>query len=193
MFLISNDSWNVKRTKEKGCGVFAKKGILAGTVIGDYLGKVVHLADYDPNNEKGMYLMYFTDQAFIYPDITKPGIHLLNHSCRPNCWIYVYHGHMLFFALRNIDAGEELTISYLLSPKDDTCNPCTHICKCKSAHCTGTMHLPQKKYTMWQQFKNEERKKTKTVKFVIGKNLCKLTGYPKRIPYSPMYDVMCRA
>lgn len=191
MFLISNDFWQVKRTKAKGLGVFAKKEIKAGTIIGDYLGKVIKTAEHDLEKDKGeIYLMYYSDEASIYPDLKKPGTHLLNHSCSPNCWIYIYRGHTLFFSLRKIEPGEELTISYLLDPKDETCNPCIHDCKCSSKFCTGTMHLTKAKYEKWQKFQNQEKKKTKIPKAVFGKNLPKLSSYPKVIPKNPVYKLL---
>lgn len=191
MFLLNDSYWEIKKTKEKGFGVFAKEEIKAGTVISDYLGKVINIAEYDlKKDKKGLYLMYFTDQASIYPDLAKPGPHLINHSCNPNCWIYIYHGHTLFFALRKIKPCEELTISYLLSPKDKTCNPCNHNCKCESKFCTGTMHLSKDKYKRWQKFQDEEKKKTKIIKFVFGKNLSKFVSYPKTISNDPIYQSM---
>jgi len=191
MFLLRNSDWEVKKTKEKGFGIFSKKEIKARTVISDYLGKIINIAEYDLDlDKKGLYLMYFTDQASIFPDLTKPGPHLLNHSCKPNCWIYIYHGHTLFFTLRKIKPGEELTISYLLSPKDETCNPCTHDCKCGSKFCTGTMHLSKTKYERWQKFQNNEKKKTRIAKFVFGKNLPKLRFYPKNVPNALIYQII---
>lgn len=191
MFLIKKDSWQIKKTKEKGYGVFARKKIKTGMIIGDYLGKVIETARYDLDKDKnGLYLMYFTDEASIYPNLKKSGTHLLNHSCAPNCWIYTYRGHTLFFTLKNIDPGEELTISYLLSPNDGACSPCAHVCKCDSKYCTGTMHLPKDKYKSWQKFQEEEKKKTKTAKFTFGKTLPKLASYPKKIPVSPIYTIM---
>lgn len=192
MFLIKKDYWQVKKTEEKGYGVFAKKKIKTGTIIGDYLGKVIETAKYDlDKDKKGLYLTYLTDQASIYPNLKTPGIHLLNHSCAPNCWIYIYCGHTLFFALRDIGPGEELTISYLLSPNDGTCTPCTHICKCNSKFCTSTMHLQKDKYESWQKFQDEEKEKTKTAKFTFGRNLLKLTSYPRKIPNNPIYAKIC--
>ena len=189
MILLPDESWEIKKTSNCGKGVFAKKDITAGTIIGDYLGKVIKTADYDLDKDKnGLYLMYLSDQACIYPNLKKPGPHLLNHSCTPNCWIYIYHGHTLFFALRDINSGEELTISYLLSPKDETCKPCTHTCRCGSKFCTGTMHLTQNKYEKWQQFQNRQKKKTKTARLAFGKNLPKLTSYPRKILNNPIYD-----
>lgn len=192
MFLLKDTFWQIKKTKEKGYGVFAKGQIKAGTIIGDYLGKVVDMTQYDlDDDKKGLYLMYFSDEASIYPNLKKPGIHLMNHSCSPNCWIYIYCGHTLFFSLRDIEPGEELTISYLLSPNDETCTPCTHTCKCGSKNCKGTMHLSKDKYEKWQKFQNEQKNKTLCAKFVFGKNLPKLTSYPKITPNNPIYAIMC--
>jgi len=187
MFLIANDHWAVKKTKNKGLGVFAKKKIEAGTPIADYLGKVIKTEEYDlEKDKKGLFLMYLTDVGSIYPDLGKPGPHLLNHSCSPNNWIYTHRGHTLFFALRDIKPGEELTISYLLSPKDETCKNCPHKCSCQSLNCTGTMHLSKDKYEKWQKFQ-EKQKKTKISKYKFGKNLPKLKSYPKNIPINPIY------
>lgn len=181
MFLISEDFWEVRETKEKGLGVFTRKEIKQGTVIGDYLGKVIKTEEYDLcKDSEGLYLMYLTDEASIYPNLEKPGIHTLNHSCKPNCWIYTHKGHTLFFALRDIKRGEELTISYLLSP-NEYCKPCSHICKCRSKVCTGTMHLSKEKYERWQEFQTKEKKKAGVVRFVFNKNLPRLKSYPKKI------------
>ena len=189
MFLIPSTNYQVKKTKEKGLGVFAKKEIAQGTIIGDYIGKVIETATYDLESDKnGLFLMYLTDEASIYPDLKKQGTHLLNHSCNPNCWIYIYQGHTLFFALRKINPGEELTISYLLSPKDETCDNCTHDCKCNSKFCTGTMHLSKDKYKKWQKFQESQKNETKKIKVVFGKTLPKLKSYPKTIPLNPIYS-----
>lgn len=188
MFLINRSFWEIKQTKNKGLGVFAKKEVKKGTVIGDYLGKIIKTQDYDFGKDKdGLYLMYLTDEASIYPDLRKNDIHLLNHSCEPNCWIYNYYGHILFFALRKINSGEELTISYLLNPKSKSHKDCTHICMCGSKNCIGTMHLSVKKFRLWQKFQNKQKEEMKTSKFVIGKNLLSLKKYPGSIPISPIY------
>jgi hypothetical protein len=104
--------------------------------------------------------------------------------------MYVYRGHTLFFALRDISEGEELTISYLLSPKDDTCAPCTHMCKCKSPVCTGTMHLSEEKYTAWQEFQRIKTNQPKLAPAFVGKVLPKLTVYPIIDIHHPIYTYM---
>jgi hypothetical protein len=190
MFLIPDDSWEIKNTEKKGRGVFAKKEIQPGKVIGDYLGQVIKEEEEDKYDlEEEFYAMYYTDDAIVYPDIQKPGIHILNHSCTPNCWMTTYKGHTLYFSLRRIFPGEELTVSYLLSPEDKDCNPCTHLCNCGSIICSGTMHLPQKRYDEWVAFDNEEEKKTETEPASFGEELPKLSSYPREILDNPIYTL----
>lgn len=153
MFSISSDYYQIKKTKDKGRGVFVKKEIKAKTIIGEYTGEKIEIEKYDLEKDReGLYLMFLDDKYAIYPDLTKVDIHLVNHSCEPNCWILNHKGHIYFFVLHDVKIGEELTISYLLPPKDKTCNPCTHGCKCGSQKCTGTMHLSEEKFKKWQKF-----------------------------------------
>lgn len=191
MLLLSNDYWEVRTTPKKGRGLFAKKDIPAGTIIGDYIGKVIKTKDEDfYEKDEDLYLMYYHDQASIYPtDLKAAGSHLLNHSCTPNCWMHTYKGHTLFFALRHIFAGEELTISYLLSPLDKTCEPCTHICHCEGIMCYQTMHLPEKKFDAWTSFNDRVENKTKRERVRYGKELPKLPNYPNEIPDHPVYNL----
>lgn len=153
MFLISKDYYQIKETNDKGQGVFVKKEIKAKTIIGEYTGIKIKIEEYDLDKDKdGLYLMFLDDKYAIYPDLTKIDIHLINHSCDPNCWILNSKKHIFFFALRDIKKGEELTISYLLPPKDETCKDCNHNCYCGSKKCTGTMHQSLKKFNKWQKF-----------------------------------------
>ena len=184
MILLDKTFWQIKDTKNKGRGISAKKKISARTIIGDYIGKVLRTRDIDFTTIKdNLYLMYYHDEASVYPDLTKEGIHLLNHSCSPNSWIYTLHGHTLVFALREIEKDEELTIDYLLPP---TCGPgkCTHNCKCGSVNCKGTFHLTEEEFKSWRSFQEKREKKDKKARIKYGETLKLLTYYPKRIPKS---------
>lgn len=153
MFLIHKNFYQIKNTKDKGRGVFAKKDIKAKTIIGEYTGEKIEIEKYDLEKDKdGLYLMFLDDKYAIYPDLKSGDIHLINHSCKPNCWILNSGGKVYFFSLRDIKVGEELTISYLLPPKDKTCDPCNHDCKCESKKCTGTMHQSKENFVKWQKF-----------------------------------------
>jgi SET domain-containing protein len=113
MILLPSKYWEIKDTKNKGRGLFAKMDIPKGLIIGDYLGKVIHPKD-AVVDEENFYLMYYHDTAAIVPDLAKDGVHLLNHACIPNSFLYTYKGHTLAFTLKKILKGEELTIPYLL-------------------------------------------------------------------------------
>lgn len=156
MFFISKDYYNIKNTMGKGRGVFVKKLIKQKTIIGEYTGQKIEIEKYDLEKDKdGLYLMFLNNKYAIYPDLTKVDIHLINHSCDPNCWILNSKDRVFFFALRDIKISEELTISYLLSPKDKTCNPCLHDCYCGSKKCTGIMHQSQEQFERWQAFQKK--------------------------------------
>lgn len=190
MFLIPENAWVVKNSHKKGKGVFAKKDIAGGMIIGDYLGKIVRMEEDDVNSSEHFYAMYYSDEALIIPtDSQKDGLHLINHSCAPNCWMYTYKGHTLFFALRHIFPGEELTVSYLLSPLDEECKPCTHLCDCSAAICFHTMHLSKKSYASWSKFHEKQEKATKPEKVTFGQDLQKLSSYPESIPDDPIYTL----
>lgn len=190
MFLIPKDFWEVRKTAKKGRGIFATKEIAPGILIGDYLGKVISPAEENDIDEKdNFYLMYYHDRASIFPDLTKPGIHLLNHSCTPNTWMTTHRGHTLFFTLRKIFPGEEITINYLLSPLDDTCSPCTHLCSCEGVICYQTMHLPSKKYDVWSKYHNKEMKRSKPDRIKYGTELQPLEDYPSAPQDHPVYDL----
>lgn len=190
MFLLDESFWEIKDTEKKGRGVFAKKDIPAGTIIGDYLGKVIRAKD-EEKYEKGedFYLMFYHYQATIYPNPKKPGIHIINHSCSPNTWMYTYRGHTLYFSIRHIFSGEELSVSYLLSPQDENCDPCTHLCHCESPICTLTMHLSQKRCDEWNTFEEKQKIQTKREPIHYGKQLPTLSSYPENIPDNDYYTL----
>lgn len=190
MFLLPQHLWEMRETGKKGRGIFAKADIPGGTVIGDYIGLVVPEEEEDKYEDgKDMYLMYYDDGATIYPDPKTPGIHILNHSCEPNCWMYTYKGHTLYFTLRKIFKGEELTVSYQLSPIDEDCEPCIHACHCHTPTCSGTMHMEQTKYDAWRAFDDAETEKTKTIPAPVKQQLSLLDKYPETLPDEPIYKL----
>ena len=63
------------------------------------------------------------------------GTHYINHSCSPNTFTRTLYGQIIFFALRDIEAGEELTIDYL-----DTLHSDKKRCHCDAANCRGTIN-----------------------------------------------------
>lgn len=64
----------------------------------------------------------------------------INHSCRPNCETTEESGRVWIKAIRDIEAGEEITYDYCLY---DGAGDDHAICNCGTRHCRGTMYSPQ--------------------------------------------------
>ena len=64
------------------------------------------------------------------------GSQFINHSCRPNCFVKIVRGHILFFALRDIAPGEEITMDYV-----NSYHPDDYPCRCGVRGCRGTINL----------------------------------------------------
>jgi len=148
MFLLDKSYYEIRDTKEKGKGVFAKKDIEAGTVIGDYLGKLIKFEDEESYEDKyGLYSMYYNEKATIFADQKSIGIHLINHSCSANCGMFPYGLRCLYFSIRKIFKGEELTVHYGISAPKSRLEK-NYPCSCKSINCIGTMHVSNNKYKL---------------------------------------------
>ena len=68
------------------------------------------------------------------------GTHYINHSCRPNSYMRITRGHILFMALRDIRPGEEITIDY-----ETTLHSDKKKCRCHAPGCRGTINDPRKR------------------------------------------------
>ena len=63
----------------------------------------------------------------------------INHSCQPNSFVRIMHGHIIFFALCDIEAGEEITLDYIESYHSNDKR-----CACGAPKCRGTINLIRK-------------------------------------------------
>ena len=68
------------------------------------------------------------------------GSQFINHSCRPNSFVRITHGHVIFFALRDIEPGEEITLDYV-----ESYHPDDYGCRCGAAGCRGTINVIRKR------------------------------------------------
>lgn len=189
MFLISSDYYEIRETKGKGNGVFAKKDIPGGSVIGDYLGVVRHPSDIDEKSY-GLYEMYLTDKISILPQRNTEGIHIINHSCCPNTEGHIYKGHILYYATRKIFAQEEITTDYQIGTLEDEDFPCPHQCMCNSPFCRGTMHNSEKLDKFIDNIIKTTHAKAKTsLKFEYNKALPSLSKYPKTVSDDLQFNI----
>lgn len=65
----------------------------------------------------------------------------LNHACDANCQAVEEDGRVFIYVARDIQAGDEIFISYDLdiAPDADEATRLDYICRCGSVRCRGTM------------------------------------------------------
>ncbi|MEO7335921.1 MAG: SET domain-containing protein-lysine N-methyltransferase [Caldimonas sp.] len=128
-----------------GLGAFADIDFAEGEVIGAYEGRrytarQVTRRSWDANLT---YLFALSDGSVIDAADGGNATRHLNHSCEPNCIAFeerLGSGRwgVVFYALRPVAAGQELTLDYRLSV-DAAEDPRTFDCSCGTASCRGTM------------------------------------------------------
>jgi hypothetical protein len=184
MFLLPSKDYRITRTKLKGRAVFARREIPVGAVIGDYLGTLMRPEDENEMRD-GLYTMSPTGLYDILANPKEKGIHLINHSCSPNCGIYPYRGHTFYIATRRIFPGEEIVVDYMIGLGDKTEKnlPCyLHACHCGSKICTGSMHETETTYDDWNRLmKREFGDAIKKIPGKFGTQLKPLSHYPSAI------------
>ena len=119
-----------------GRGLFAAAPIRCGEVV---CVKGGHLLDRQAMIEyggtEGDAELQITDDLFLAPinaDEFERVMMFLNHSCEPNVGI---QGQIVFVAMRDVPAGEELTLDYA-TIDDDTPS---FTCRCLSSECRGVV------------------------------------------------------
>lgn len=129
-----------------GRGLFVKQGVSVNGVVCEYTGVRVSgsnkrrimraLAKFD--EEPDVLVAVEGDDAVIDPRFCGNDAQFANHSCEPNCELDVViigdHSFVVIRALRNLDAGEEITIYYRWF-SHRTSKPV--LCDCGRKRCRG--------------------------------------------------------
>ena len=194
MFLLDSSYYEIRKTKQKGRGVFARKEIPAGTIIGDYVGILIRDEKAEILEKKyknACYSMDYNDNGLsIFPvNVKADGIHLINHSCAANCDAYFYYGHTLYFALRRIFPGEELTIDYGFDTASDNKKEFLHPCFCGSPFCRGTMYTSDARLRRYGAFYRAETKGQRFKTYPAGTILPLLEKYPQEIKDNEIFNL----
>jgi SET domain-containing protein len=77
----------------------------------------------------------------INPEIGGNDARWINHSCNPNCEAIEEDDRIFIYAMRNIEAGEELLYDYQMQidePITDAAKK-KFACHCGASNCRGTM------------------------------------------------------
>ena len=127
---------SIGKSKINGRGCFAATEFKRGRKIAEYTGE--RISDLEAQRRAGRAKLRICDidgRWSLDGSRGGNGTHYINHSCAPNAYMKTIHGHVLFFALRHIRRGEEITIDY-----EDTLHPDSKRCRCGAASCRGTIN-----------------------------------------------------
>jgi uncharacterized protein len=144
----------VRRSKLQGKGAFARRDVAEGERIIEYTGALITNDEADAGcDDEGMrrhhtFLFGVDDEYTI--DGARGGneARFINHSCDPNCESVTIRRHVYIHALRDIEAGEELTYDYWYTTDESyTIEDLRRIypCRCKAPTCRGTLARPPRR------------------------------------------------
>jgi len=118
-------------------GVFAEEFIPKGRKIIEYTGERISRVE-TARRARRRYNYLFTLDSYWTVDGSAggSGAEFINHCCDPNCVARIIKGHILYFAARDIQPGEELTVDYRFDPDVEEVK-----CRCGAPNCRGTINL----------------------------------------------------
>ncbi len=134
-------AWELRVSPIHGTGVFAVRGIKAGTQVLEYKGEKITKTESlrrsgvrrAANAEAPVFLFELDADFDLDGDVPDNPAKFMNHSCEENCEVVRTAGKLWIKALRDIVAGEELTFDYGFSPESFF----EHKCRCGAKHCLG--------------------------------------------------------
>ena len=127
---------DVKPSCIDGQGAFAAEPIPARRKIGEIRGEAVSVRE-ARRRAKGaarIMIVELSDKRAIDASHSTDPLRFTNHSCRPNAVLRIRQGRVEFYAMRDVDPGEELTVNY-----GETHHEGTLRCRCGAAGCIGML------------------------------------------------------
>ncbi len=160
----------VKKSSIHNKGLFAKKNIPKGIFFLEYTGEKVSKKE-GTRREKaslkknGTTYIFELDKNFDIDGVTEKNIaKYVNHSCTPNCEIFIrsqaVNGvkgrHIWLKSIKNIKQGEEITYDYGFSEKGKL-----YACKCSSKECAGYIIASDRRASVLEKSDRKSRLKRK--------------------------------
>ena len=136
----------VSTSRIAGQGLFAGQDIKKGTKIIQYIGEKILREESERRLAAGsVYIFGLNERDAIDGHTPKNTARYSNHSCDPNCHTEQFGNTIWIVAIRDIEAGEELTYNYGYEVNDEPAEPC----HCGAKHCCGYILGSQ----YWDRFK----------------------------------------
>jgi SET domain-containing protein len=127
---------DVKPSRIDGQGAFAAQAIPARRKIGEVRGESVSVreARQRARGQARIMIVEVSDKRAIDASQSSDPLRFTNHSCQPNAVMRIRQGRVEFYAMRDIAAGEELTVNY-----GETHHEGRLRCRCGAPACLGRL------------------------------------------------------
>jgi len=136
--LYANYRLSAKRSDIHRLGVFAEDAIPKGRKVIEYTGERITAKESGRRwNPKRSYLFELTTRVHLDGAIGGSGAEYINHSCDPNLKTRIVRKHILYYSVKDIAPGDELTVDYHYDHDTDRMP-----CHCGAPTCRGTLNLP---------------------------------------------------
>jgi len=127
---------SIEKSAIEGRGCFSTTSFKRGRKIAAYTGERITTAEAKRRaGRRKLRICAINQRWSLDGSRGGNGTHYINHSCRPNAYMKILYGHILFIALRDIRAGEEITIDYQSTLHSDKKR-----CTCGAPLCRGTIN-----------------------------------------------------
>ena len=115
-----------------GSGCFAAVRFPKHSSIAEYSGERICHAEamQRMRGPDGKRISQLGADCYIDGSVGGNEMQYINHSCEPNADVVIINRFMIVFALRQIRAGEEITVDYLNSFAEDFT-----VCQCRTPSC----------------------------------------------------------
>jgi SET domain-containing protein len=129
----------IRESKIHRRGVYAEEAIPPRRKVIEYTGERIGRRE-TRRRAEGSLTYLFTLNSYWTVDgaVGGSGAEIINHSCEPNLYSWVFKDHVLYMSRRAIRPGEELTVDYLFSNDMETVP-----CRCGARTCRGTINVGQ--------------------------------------------------
>jgi uncharacterized protein len=118
-------------------GVYAAESIPARRKVIEYTGERISRRETKKRSERELNYLFTLDSYWtIDGSVNGSGAQYINHCCEPNLAARIVRGHILYLAVRDIRAGEELTVDYHFDADVEKVP-----CACGSLKCRGTINI----------------------------------------------------
>lgn len=126
----------VRASAIDGQGAFAAEPITARRKIGEVRGEPVSVqeAQRRSRGQARIMMIAVSERRAIDASASTDALRYINHACRPNAVLRVNQGRVEFYAMRDIAAGEELTVHY-----GETHHQGRLQCRCGAPGCVGRL------------------------------------------------------